>query len=425
MFDDKSGGVSSETIRFNPLKSGFYIAFQTTGTCMSLHRVQIHYTLCPDHEIGLAFFESTPSILKRNIEKTGQCVKNSNPKDDPQKFPLAHCLLYGSWGPNPNECVCNSGFYEEKLDSSRSRCSACPKDTYRANSMKKCEACPQDRETFEEGQSKCECRSGYKAADKHPSKPCYKPAMKTKIMNEEISSNSVKFSLRPPSDDSERERLVYFITVCEKRPLGADESFVCIWNQRKIKFEKNPGLNPIKVPNMKPLTEYDIKVTAKNIVNLGDNSTIHFFVTTLQKMPDKVVGLMVTQDKINPKLVTLKWEKPSNGDIRNYTVKFNPKNGKSENLVAFDNKINITNIQPGTEYQFMVSAVNEAGVSEYETCRLSTGIEDDTPFKIYMMAAAFGILLVVILIFFAYCCCCKSGPRKKMPPGGKKSAYLF
>ena len=43
---NKASHTSTETISFKPTQPGFYIAFKTSKTCMSLQRVRIFYYNC-------------------------------------------------------------------------------------------------------------------------------------------------------------------------------------------------------------------------------------------------------------------------------------------------------------------------------------------------------------------------------------------
>lgn len=421
MFDDKSddqSAISTEVIRFTPSESGFYIAFKTTGTCMSLHRVQIYYYVCPELRTNLAEFPATATMSDRNKKVEGRCVDNAHLIDSRQK-PIAHCSLAGTWVTVSNQCKCYDGYYELDLGNSQSSCNPCPAETYRSNSMKKCLFCPRNRESIE-GQASCQCKLGYRQLeDSSNAKPCYKPAMQTKEQSLHKSPTSVQFTLRAPTDDSEKERLRYLITVCEGTVQGGDEPFECVWKDKEIRFNKR-GMNQIKVPNLKPLTQYDITVTAVNIVSRSDDeNTLTFSVRTPQKVPDKVMGLSAVQNPYDKRAIMLKWERPSSGKVAQYNIKYRTKDSPEKTLNVSTTVTNITDITAGTEYYFFVAAVNEAGYSSYQESKLSVPPSDDVPITILLVAAASGILIVISVIVCAYCCCCRSVPRKKIPRSGK------
>ena len=73
---DKSSHVSRETITFKPNQSGFYIAFKTTKTCMSLQRVRIFYYNCVGFDNGLTKFASSPADSTRAKKVKGTVVQS-------------------------------------------------------------------------------------------------------------------------------------------------------------------------------------------------------------------------------------------------------------------------------------------------------------------------------------------------------------
>ena len=72
-------------------------------------------------------------------------------------------------------------------------------------------------------------------------------------------------------------------------------------------------------------------------------------------------------EKVSPNAIDLSWEKPLNdggGKIEGYIVEKKTKNGDWEpvNSIPFkDTNCTVPHLKEGEEYQFRVSAVNEAG----------------------------------------------------------------
>ena len=73
---NKTSHVSRETITFKPNQSGFYIAFKTTKTCMSLQRVRIFYYNCVGFDNGLTKFASSPADSTRAKKVKGTVVQS-------------------------------------------------------------------------------------------------------------------------------------------------------------------------------------------------------------------------------------------------------------------------------------------------------------------------------------------------------------
>ena len=426
MNSDQSAS-STELITFSPSNDGFYISFSTAGTCMSLKRVQIYYYFCPQTFPGLAEFPATPSFDRQNRKVTGQCVKNAELAEARQK-PVYHCSSQGKWvNSDAQPCQCSGGYQERDMGNRRSECYPCEAGEYRMQNMEKCVSCPGNRES-KRGQTICVCSMGYRLAEiSNPTvratKPCYKPAMPTKALNVHLAPNSVQFSLQPPKDESEKEKLRYVITVCEAREAqGSDESFACIWKDKEIRFSKR-GFDPIRVSGLIPKTTYEISVVSNNIVSRADDENkFSFKVKTPQQVPGKVVGLTAVQATQNRGTVMLRWERPvgSNSEqIRSYSVQYRASNGEETTFNVTATTANITTIEGGMNYIFKVRAVNEAGQSEPQVAKLNVPQDDDFPMAMLFVAAASGILIVISLVVSFYCCCCRNTPRKKMPPPGK------
>ncbi|VDI80552.1 Hypothetical predicted protein [Mytilus galloprovincialis] len=85
---DHSEGYQNEENKLNITKRdiplpkelrGVYLAFQDTGTCVSLMSLKVYYTVCPNITMDYAFFLETPvgSSPQALEKREGVCVANS------------------------------------------------------------------------------------------------------------------------------------------------------------------------------------------------------------------------------------------------------------------------------------------------------------------------------------------------------------
>ncbi|XP_071153076.1 ephrin type-B receptor 1-B-like [Mytilus edulis] len=87
---------------------GVYLAFQDTGTCVSLMSLKVYYTVCPNITMDYAFFletlvGSSPQALEKREEV---CVANSQR----ERLPTLLCRFSGKWYYDSGNCQCLSGY---------------------------------------------------------------------------------------------------------------------------------------------------------------------------------------------------------------------------------------------------------------------------------------------------------------------------
>ncbi|CAJ0933830.1 unnamed protein product [Ranitomeya imitator] len=105
--------VNTEVRSFGPLtRSGFYLAFQDYGACMSLLSVRVFFKKCPSVVQNFAVFpetmtgaESTSLVISR-----GTCIPNAEEVDVHIKL---YCNGDGEWMVPIGRCTCKAGYEPE------------------------------------------------------------------------------------------------------------------------------------------------------------------------------------------------------------------------------------------------------------------------------------------------------------------------
>uniref|UniRef100_A0A8C6TDP6 receptor protein-tyrosine kinase n=1 Tax=Neogobius melanostomus TaxID=47308 RepID=A0A8C6TDP6_9GOBI len=101
--------INSEVRSFGPVsKSGFYLAFQDYGSCMSLIAVRVFYRKCPRVVMNGAVFSETLSGAESSslVAARGVCVPNGEEVDVPIKL---YCNGDGEWMVPIGRCMCKAG----------------------------------------------------------------------------------------------------------------------------------------------------------------------------------------------------------------------------------------------------------------------------------------------------------------------------
>lgn len=90
-------------------RSGFYLAFQDYGGCMSLIAVRVFYRKCPRIIQNGAIFQETLSGAESTslVAARGSCIANAEEVDVPIKL---YCNGDGEWLVPIGRCMCKAGF---------------------------------------------------------------------------------------------------------------------------------------------------------------------------------------------------------------------------------------------------------------------------------------------------------------------------
>lgn len=101
--------INTEVRSFGPVsRSGFYLAFQDYGSCMSLIAVRVFYRKCPRIITNGAIFQETLSGAESTslVAARGVCVPNGEEVDVPIKL---YCNGDGEWMVPIGRCMCKAG----------------------------------------------------------------------------------------------------------------------------------------------------------------------------------------------------------------------------------------------------------------------------------------------------------------------------
>jgi ephrin-B len=166
--------------------SGFYLGMRDNGTCVSVRRVLVYYSVCGGGREGLARVEETVFSSGRGSTVQGVCVPGSKPSSQPG--PLLECLQTGQWRPAgdcqpqdtecnvPQPCQCRPRFHEEVMANGELTCSACSVGMYSEGRQQRCMTCPVNSNSSAPGMAECPCARGYyRPAHQGPSAPCIQP----------------------------------------------------------------------------------------------------------------------------------------------------------------------------------------------------------------------------------------------------------
>ncbi|MGH0149913.1 UNVERIFIED_CONTAM: hypothetical protein FKN15_023247, partial [Acipenser sinensis] len=106
----ESGRVNTKVRSFGPLsKSGFYLAFQDLGACMSLISVRVFYKKCSTSIASFAQFPETVTGAEATslVIAPGTCIPNALEVSVPLKL---YCNGDGEWMVPVGACTCAAGF---------------------------------------------------------------------------------------------------------------------------------------------------------------------------------------------------------------------------------------------------------------------------------------------------------------------------
>ncbi|MEE6500856.1 hypothetical protein FKM82_003952 [Ascaphus truei] len=205
--------VNTEVRSFGPLtRSGFYLAFQDYGACMSLLSVRVFFKKCPSVVQNFAVFpetmtgaESTSLVISRGI-----CIPNAEEVDVPIKL---YCNGDGEWMVPIGRCTCKAGYEPEN----HIVCKACPAAMFKANQgVGICAQCPANSRSTAEASPICICRNGYYRADFDPPEAaCTSVPSGPRNVISIVNETSITLEWHPPRETGGRDDVTYNI-ICKK-----------------------------------------------------------------------------------------------------------------------------------------------------------------------------------------------------------------
>uniref|UniRef100_A0A2K5MMH7 EPH receptor B2 n=1 Tax=Cercocebus atys TaxID=9531 RepID=A0A2K5MMH7_CERAT len=315
--------INTEVRSFGPVsRSGFYLAFQDYGGCMSLIAVRVFYRKCPRIIQNGAIFQETLSGAESTslVAARGSCIANAEEVDVPIKL---YCNGDGEWLVPIGRCMCKAGF--EAVENG-TVCRGCPSGTFKANQGDKaCTHCPINSRTTSEGATNCVCRNGYYRADLDPlDMPCTTIPSAPQAVISSVNETSLMLEWTPPRDSGGREDLVYNI-ICKSCGSGRGACTRCGDNVQYAPRQLGLTEPRIYISDLLAHTQYTFEIQAVNGVTDQSPFSPQFAsvnITTNQAAPSAVSIMHQVSRTVDS--ITLSWSQPDqpNGVILDYELQY-------------------------------------------------------------------------------------------------------
>ncbi|XP_051554241.1 ephrin type-B receptor 1-B-like [Myxocyprinus asiaticus] len=425
--------VNTEVRSFGPLsKSGFYLAFQDYGACMSLLSVRVFYKKCPSVVQNFAIFpetmtgaESTSLVIAR-----GMCIPNSEEVDVPIKL---YCNGDGDWMVPIGSCTCKSGFEPDNGNI----CRACPPGTFKSSQgTGMCLQCPPNSRSTSEAATICVCRNGYYRADgEQPDMPCTSVPSGPRNIISIVNETSVTLEWHSPRETGGREDVVYNI-VCKKCQADRRSCSHCDDNVEFFPHQLSLTETRVFISNLLAHTLYTFEIQAVNgVTNKSPYPAQHVSIdiTTNQAAPS-IVPIM-HQVSSTMKSITLSWPQPEqpNGIILDYELRYYEKDLSEVNSTQVKSQTNtarVDGLRPGTMYVMQVRARTVAGFGKYSSKMCFQTLTDDDykselreQLPLIAGSAAAGVVFIVSLVAISIVCSRKRVYNKEAVYSDKLQHY--
>ncbi|XP_078267046.1 ephrin type-B receptor 3b isoform X2 [Rhinoraja longicauda] len=423
----ESGRVNAKIKSFGPLsKSGFYLAFQDLGSCMSIISLRIYYKKCPSVIANFAVFPETvtgaePTSL---VIAPGTCLSNANEVSVPLKL---YCNGDGEWMVPVGACTCSAGFQPVEKNTA---CQACHGGTFKSRQGEDpCSLCPSNSRISSEGATFCPCKTGFYRADSdQPEMGCTGVPSAVRSVISSVNETSLSLEWSEPQDTGGRDDLLYNI-ICKKCSAEGKQCSRCDDNVEFVPRQLGLTERRVFISNLLAHTRYTFEIQAVNGVSSKNSLLPHFTavnITTNQAAPSPV--LMVHLLSATSDSMTLSWlapEKP-NGIILDYELKYREKDqdeSSASTITSQKNTIRIDGLKPTAFYGVQVRARTVAGYGKYsETADFQTLMESENvksiqeQLPLIVGSATAGLVFIVAVLVVAFVCIRKRG-------GGSESEY--
>ncbi|XP_036111351.1 ephrin type-B receptor 2 isoform X3 [Molossus molossus] len=381
--------INTEVRSFGPVsRSGFYLAFQDYGGCMSLIAVRVFYRKCPRIIQNGAVFQETLSGAESTslVAARGSCIANAEEVDVPIKL---YCNGDGEWLVPIGRCMCKAGF--EAVENG-TVCRGCPSGTFKANQGDEaCTHCPINSRTTSEGATNCVCRNGYYRADLDPlDMPCTTIPSAPQAVISSVNETSLMLEWTPPRDSGGREDLVYNI-ICKSCGSGRGACTRCGDNVQYAPRQLGLTEPRIYISDLLAHTQYTFEIQAVNGVTDQSPFSPQFAsvnITTNQAAPSAVSIMHQVSRTVDS--ITLSWSQPDqpNGVILDYELQYYEKELSEYNATAIKsptNTVTVQGLKAGAIYVFQVRARTVAGYGRYSGKMYFQTMTEVTPgMKIYI-----------------------------------------
>ncbi|XP_023674784.1 ephrin type-B receptor 1-B isoform X1 [Paramormyrops kingsleyae] len=425
--------VNTEVRSFGPLsRSGFYLAFQDYGACMSLLSVRVFFKRCPSVVQNFAVFPDTMTGAESTslVTAHGVCVPNSEEVDVPIKL---YCNGDGEWMVPIGSCSCKAGFEADNGNV----CRACPPGTFKSSQgLGLCLQCPPNSRSTTEAAVSCACRNGYYRGDSdQPDAACTSVPSGPRNIISVINETSVTLEWHPPRETGGREDVVYNI-VCRKCRTDRRSCSPC---DDSVEFvPRQLGLTETRVfiSNLWAHTLYTFEVQAVNGVTSKSPyppQHVAIDITTNQAAPSMIRTMHQVTSTM--KSITLSWPQPEqpNGIILDYELRYYEKDLSESNSSLVKTQTNtacLDGLRPGTVYVAQVRARTVAGFGKYSgRLYFQTLTYDDyrselrEQLPLIVGSAAAGVVCIVSLLAISIVCSRKRAYSKEAIYSDKLQHY--
>ncbi|XP_031430206.1 ephrin type-B receptor 3 isoform X5 [Clupea harengus] len=408
------GKVNTKVRSFGPLsKSGFYLAFQDLGACMSLISVRVFYKKCSTTIANFAVFPETATGAEATslVIAPGNCVPNAVEVSVPLKL---YCNGDGEWMVPVGSCTCASGFEPAMKDT---QCQACSPGTFKSKQGEGfCSPCPPNSLTSSTAAGVCSCRNGYYRGDSDsPETACTTVPSSPRSVISSVNETSLVLEWSEPRDSGGREDVFYNV-ICKKCHPERGSCSRCDNNVDITPHYLGLTQRRVTVRNLQAHTQYSFEIQAANGVTAKSpyapqSSAVN--ITTNQAAPSAVptVHLMAASSTT----MSLSWlppEKP-NGIILDYEIKYHEKDqgeAIAHTMTAQRSSARIEGLKPGTPYVVQVRARTVAGYGRYSSpADFSTNMQGDPEKSLQQLpliigSATAGLVFIIAVVVIAIVC---------------------
>ncbi|KAF3697397.1 Ephrin type-B receptor 2 [Channa argus] len=386
--------INSEVRSFGPVsRTGFYLAFQDYGACMSLIAVRVFYRKCPSIIQNGAVFPETLSGAESTslVAARGVCIPNGEEVDVPIKL---YCNGDGEWMVPIGRCMCKAGY--EAVDNG----TTC--------------------------REKVACRLGFQEpwcfhipSLRHIKAVPSAPQNVISIVNE----TSLRLEWSPPQEGGGREDVVYNI-ICKSCGSGRGGCTRCGDNVQFVPRQLGLTDTHVHISDLLAHTQYTLEIQAVNGVSDQSPYSPQYTsvnITTNQAGEAPSAVSIIHQISRTPSSITLSWSQPDqpNGVILDYELQYYEKSQAEWNSTLTRSQTNtaiIRGLKPGTIYVFQVRARTVAGFGRFsgkmyfQTMteeEYNSTIQEKLP--LIIGSAAAGVVFIIAIIVFIIVCRSRRG----------------